>query len=319
VDAPDWGFPTRLFVNRSGRLRTGWRAGIFVVLVLLSVVALGEILLWLGLVPGGPDPGWSGILIVLPAALFANWVAIDRLERLPMAALGLTGGWSAGRQLVSRTAIGVVLIAAVILVLVLFGWVIWRPGGGVVAFVAAGLPLTGVLLAAAWAEELLVRGYPLQVLAEGSGAGVAIGITAIVFGLLHAANPNIGPLALVNLTLAGVLLGVAYWRTYSLWFATGVHFGWNWAMGLSGLSVSGLELGMPVHASLSGPAVWTGGVFGPEGGLIVTFATAIGIVWMWRTARLKRSLEILSLCPLPERHERYTRGWGIDRNPEEIQ
>jgi membrane protease YdiL (CAAX protease family) len=290
-----------------------------VVLVLLSVVALSEILRWLGLVPYSPDPNWSGILIVLPAALFANWVVMDRLERLPMAALGLTGGWSAGRQLASGTAVGVALIAAVILVLVLFGWVTWLPGGGAVAFAAAALPLTGVLLAAAWAEELLVRGYPLQVLAEGSGAGVAIGLTAIVFGLLHAANPNIDPLALVNLTLAGVLLGVAYWRTYSLWFATGVHFGWNWAMGLSGLSVSGLDLGMPVRTGLSGPAVWTGGAFGPEGGLIVTFATAIGIVWMWRTTWLRRSLEILSLSPLPERYGRTTRGWGIDRNSEEIQ
>ena len=289
------------------------------VLVMLSVVALSELMLWLGLVPDGPDPGWAGILIVLPAALFANWVAIDRLERLPLAALGLTGGWSAGRQLMSGTVIGVLLIAAVIGVLALFGWVIWNPGGGMTEFATAGASLTGVLLAAAWAEELLVRGYPLQVLAEGSGGVVAIGLTAIVFGLLHAANPNIGALPLVNLTLAGVLLGVAYWRTYSLWFATGVHFGWNWAMGLSGLSVSGLELGMPVDASLAGPALWTGGAFRPEGGLVVTFATAIGIVWMWRTTRLKRSLEVLSLRPLPERYERITRGWGIDRNPEEIQ
>jgi uncharacterized protein len=40
----------------------------------------------------------------------------------------------------------------------------------------------------------------------------------------------VAPLGLANIFLAGVMLAVAYLRTRSLWFATGVHLGWNWTM-----------------------------------------------------------------------------------------
>jgi len=97
---------------------------------------------------------------------------------------------------------------------------------------------------------------------------------------------------------------VAYWKTYSLWFATGVHFGWNWTMSFAAdLPVSGLPMDTPgIEASVTGPRLWTGGDFGPEAGLVVTAVTLAGIAWLLWSDRVGRSLRILALDPIPERH-----------------
>lgn len=295
--------PARFFVDPSGRLRSGWRAGIFVAIVVLAVIALSELLALTGLVSRGGDSLWVGLIVVLPAALFASWVTVERLERLPLSALGLPGGSAAVGGFARGTGLGVLIMAATIGLLAAAGWVSWSDApGGIGPYLVSAALLCVVLAGAAFTEELLFRGYPLQVLAEGSGGAVAIGITSVAFGLLHAGNPNVGPLPLINIALAGVLLGLAYWRTYSLWFASGVHFGWNWTMGAFGLSVSGLDLELAgLEATLRGPAIWTGGSFGPEGGLVTTLVTLIGIAWISRTPRLRRNLEVLALAPLPER------------------
>ncbi len=195
-------------------------------------------------------------------------------------------------------------MAAALLPMIALGWLSWAgEAGGPGAWLGRAAGLTVLLAGAAFAEELVFRGYPLQALAEGLGGPVAIAATGVAFGLVHGANPGVTPLALVNITLAGILLGVAYWRTFSLWFATGVHLGWNWMMAVpADLEVSGLGLDMPaVEASLAGPPLWTGGEFGPEGGLLVTAVTVVGTAWLWRTPLLSRSLEVRALVPLADR------------------
>lgn len=252
----------------------------------------------------------------MAAALGASWLVAERVEGIPLAALGapLGPGWL--RELAGGAALGGVLMALAVAFLAAAGWLSWRPGpGGIPEHAAAALGASALLLAAAFAEELLLRGYPLQVLAEGMGGRAAILLTSALFCLLHIPNlvhlpgeaglehPALRGLFLGNIFLAGLLLGAAYWRTYSLWFATGVHFGWNWTMGVVvDLPVSGLTLEMPGYDPvLRGPAVWTGGAFGPEGGLAASLAAALGLAWIWRTNRLSRSLAVLSLRPLPDR------------------
>lgn len=283
------------------RLAWGWRLGVFAILC----VALWIPLTWLAAALGAPmelDTWWWGVPPFLAAVFLANWIVMRRVEGLRLAALGLPPGGEAAISFARGTAVGAAIIAAVLVVQLGAGWLSWtraaEPGS---PFAAAAL-LALILSGAALAEELLVRGYPLQVLAERFGGAIAIGATAILFSALHLANPNAGVLPLLNIGLAGVVLGVAYWRTYSLWFATGVHFGWNWTMALSDLSVSGLQLGMPGYEPrLGGPELWTGGEFGPEGGLLVTLASLAAVAWLWRTTRLSRSLVVRSARPLPDR------------------
>lgn len=227
---------------------------------------------------------WWTVMPVLVAAFAATWVLAVRIDGRPLSALGLYRGPPGLKELGTGMLAGFAIIGAVILALVTPGWVSWTTPavtplltGGVVAF---------LLLGAAFTEELLFRGYPFRVLHLRFGPVPAVVATSVAFGLVHGGNPGISPLALVNLTLAGVLLGVAYWRSGSLWFVTGVHFGWNLAMAVSGLPVSGLDVPVSgrIEAVVSGPPLWTGGAFGPEGGLVVTFVTALGTAWLWRVA-----------------------------------
>jgi hypothetical protein len=178
------------------------------------------------------------------------------------------------------------------------------PGGREV--LQSGAHVTVFLLLAAFLEEIAVRGYPFQVLAEALGPGVAVVATSIVFAVLHGANPGVGWTAIWNTFLAGILLGIMYWKTMSLWLVTGAHFTWNWTMGVAaGMPVSGLDLGVSgVESTVRGPELLTGGAYGPEGGWLLATATLAAIIWAASTPRLSRDPAVLALRPLPVRRLR---------------
>ncbi|WP_419859776.1 CPBP family intramembrane glutamic endopeptidase [Candidatus Palauibacter sp.] len=225
---------------------------------------------------------WRTVAPVLLAACAATWLLAVGIDRRPLSALGLRPGPPGLLELGSGVLAGLAIIGAAILALVAPGWVSWTVSA---APVLEGLNVSALVLVAAFTEELLFRGYPFRVLHLRFGPVPAVVATSVAFGLLHGANPGVTPLALVNLTLAGVLLGVAYWRSGSLWFVTGLHFGWNWVMAASGLPVSGLDVSVSgLEAAVTGPALWTGGAFGPEGALMITFVTVLGTAWLWRVA-----------------------------------
>ncbi|WP_420616863.1 CPBP family intramembrane glutamic endopeptidase [Candidatus Palauibacter sp.] len=225
---------------------------------------------------------WRTVAPVLVAACAATWLLAVGIDRRPLSALGLRPGPPGLLELGSGVLAGLAIIGAAILALIAPGWVSWTVSA---APVLEGLNVSALLLVAAFTEELLFRGYPFRVLHLRFGPVPAVAATSVAFGLVHGANPGVTPLALVNLTLAGVLLGVAYWRSGSLWFVTGLHFGWNWVMAASGLPVSGLDVSVSgLEAAVTGPVLWTGGAFGPEGALMITFATVLGTAWLWRVA-----------------------------------
>lgn len=83
---------------------------------------------------------------------------------------------------------------------------------------------------------------------------------------------------------AGLFLGALYLRTGSLWWATGAHLGWNWALGFwADLPVSGLDLvDTPYWEGVArGPSWLGGGAFGPEGSIVaaVGFLAAGHLAW----------------------------------------
>lgn len=225
---------------------------------------------------------WRTVTPVLLAACAVTWLLAVGVDRRPLSALGLRPGPPGLAELGSGVLAGFAIIGAAILALVAPGWVSWTVSP---APVLEGVQVSALLLVAAFTEELLFRGYPFRVLHVRFGPVPAVVATSVAFGLVHGANPGVTPLALVNLTLAGVLLGVAYWRSGSLWFVTGLHFGWNWVMAASGLPVSGLDVSVSgLEAAVTGPVLWTGGAFGPEGALMITFVTVLGTAWLWRVA-----------------------------------
>ena len=283
-------------------MRWGWRLLLFVSLVFAIAAVLGRLTIWLV----GPAPDVSrtfvrGLLIGLPAALVASWVMMSAVESRSLAALGLIPADFIVDS-VRGVLAGGLLVAGALGVLAITGALRWEFVPVAPAVWLGSISKMALILGlAAFLEEILFRGYALQLTGEALGPVLGIGLSAVIFSAAHATNPGVGSLALFNTALAGILLGIVYWRTFSIWLVTGVHLGWNGAMSQAAdLPVSGLVLGSPaLQATVTGPEIWTGGSYGPEGGLAMTIVTFAGIAWAVRTPRLRRAPSVLALHPLP--------------------
>lgn len=144
-------------------------------------------------------------------------------------------------------------------------------------------------------EELMVRGYILgRMLRTRMNKFAALFLSSVLFAGMHLLNPNIALLPMLNLVLAGMLLGVSYLYTRNLWFPISLHLFWNWLQGpVLGYEVSGNQLTTSLlKLHLSGEPLISGGAFGFEGsilctGLMVAF-TGLIIWWIERRGENKR-------------------------------
>ena len=131
-------------------------------------------------------------------------------------------------------------------------------------------------------------GYWLQNLAEGLNPAWAVLISSALFALGHLLNPNVSWNAILGLVFAGIFLAYGYLRTRQLWLPIGLHIGWNFFEGtVFGFQVSGLtEMPQMIRQVVQGPELITGGLFGPEAGLVVLPAMALGVLLIFGFSRL---------------------------------
>jgi len=308
----------QVFINPTGRLRSGWRLLIFALVLgaMLFLIGTGARIVYAVTLLVVPSPRLGSYLAsllfrltLLTAALVAAFICTRWLEGLPWRAVGLWlhEGWL--RDLLVGSAIGIASLA--------LATGIATAGGGLSfttfvrgEFLQVGraLVLSAVLfIIAALAEEAFARGYPLQTMSRAGLATLGVLITSFAFAGLHFTNPNFSTgLPLLNLVIAGVWFGVAYLRTRSLWFPLGIHWAWNWALGsLFGLPVSGTATVKHslLHGTDLGPAWLTGGGFGIEGGIACTITLLVSTVFIWRTRLVSATEEMKRLTshenPLP--------------------
>lgn len=273
-----------------GVLRPIWRVMVFLALVVVGFLLGG--MLVKRLLPRDPSvivqlATYHGLLAA--SAALASAVMIRRVERQPLTALGVSVG-ALPRDFGRGALIGLVIVGGLVGIQLLFGWLRYTPEpGALLGWLTQATGLGLVLLIAAAAEELVFRGYALQVLVQALGPWPAVVASSVVFAGIHAVNPWVWPLALVNIAGAGVLLAVVYLRTWSLWAVIGLHWSWNWTMGVGfDLPVSGVDFAMPLYEYQgSGPAWLTGSGFGPEGGLLATFAILAASLWAVRSRWLR--------------------------------
>ncbi|HJQ56631.1 MAG TPA: type II CAAX endopeptidase family protein [Vineibacter sp.] len=153
--------------------------------------------------------------------------------------------------------------------------------------------LQGIMIAAltyavqASTEEMIYRGWLQNVIAVRIGAPIAIVIATIAFTAAHSRNTGFGLLPCVNLVLFAAFLALLSLRTGGLWASCAWHATWNWSLNnIWGVPLSGLEPegGSAMAFSLTGPALFTGGAWGPEGGLLATAVLVGATVWagLWR-------------------------------------
>ena len=145
-------------------------------------------------------------------------------------------------------------------------------------------PLMLTILIGYW-EELVFRGYLLQNMAEGLGMIAAIVVSCLLYGLVHAANPNAGLLSSLIIVLFGFLRIYGYLATGLLWLSIGMHIGWNFFQGpVFGFAASGhLEEQTVIRHDLAGADWLSGGDFGPEASLVTVpvILLALGAMRLW--------------------------------------
>jgi membrane protease YdiL (CAAX protease family) len=132
-------------------------------------------------------------------------------------------------------------------------------------------------------EEWIVRGYVYHTMRERWRPGIAALASSLLFALLHAVNPHVSLVALLNVVLAGMVLAALVERTGSLWSATLAHGVWNFAVAcLLSLPVSGVLLFHLLDVTASGNPGVTGGGFGPEGSWLLTLIGIPLALFLWR-------------------------------------
>ena len=301
----------QVFINSVGRLRSGWRLLIFVLIFLILSILLGAAAKVATILTSelAPSRGLAHYienvifrLVLLVAALAAGFICTRWLEGLPWRALGLWLHSRWWRDFLVGSLIGIASLALATGIATAGGGLSFTISGQEAALqVGATLIFSALLfILAALAEEALFRGYPLQTLTRAKLAWLAVFLTSVPFAAIHLRNPNVAAgFTFINTALAGVWLAVAYLRTRSLWFPLGVHWAWNWALGsLFGLPVSGITDLAPyplLHGSDLGPARPTGGSYGIEGGLACTITLIVSTIFIWRTGLVSATEEMKRL------------------------
>jgi membrane protease YdiL (CAAX protease family) len=261
-----------------------------------------------------------GILASL--GVTARWI-----DRRPLADYGFhfNRGW--WRDLGFGLGLGLGLMVVVFGVEYLAGWLtvtaVLQTSQAGTPFWAEWLMWLVFFICVGIYEELFSRGYQLRNMAEGlnlpsfvgrplaltrpesggltrpesggltrpESGGLILGylLSSVVFGSLHFFNANATLISTLNLMLAGLFLGFGFVITGELAIPIGLHIAWNFCQGnVFGFPVSGTNAGATVFAiRQGGPAVLTGGAFGPEGGLLGVAVMLLGFLltawWVVRT------------------------------------
>jgi membrane protease YdiL (CAAX protease family) len=305
-----------LFWNKDERrLRAFWRMIIYLsVLLILNSILLLVMILFVGALHFVVKGEWPAFLAAgQPLKLLSNrWVGnVIAPGVMCLASLLSTfviGKWVDRRKFrdfgfhFSKTwwgdfgfglALGAVLMTGIFLLGVLTGTLrvvsYFESNLGDISFSVGMLQYLILFVMVGIYEEVLFRGYYFVNLAEGLNSGpvgrrnaliIAWGMLSIVFGLFHFSNPNATWVSTIMIMAAGVFLGTGMALTGSLAIPIGLHITWNFFQGnIYGFAVSGMQAGVSLVATESiGPAWFTGGVFGPEAGVIGLAAMLVGVL-----------------------------------------
>jgi len=279
------------------RLRSGWRLLIQTLLMVVIIIMAGFIVFTPAVLLGfSPDSLLLAQLTQILGFTGSIFIARKFLDRRSIVSLGLKVDRQAWVDIAAGIVITFIMMGAIYLVMVAMGWSRFE------SFAWENEPFTSVLISAlgvfavfilvGWNEELLSRGYHLQTIASGLNLTWGVMLSSAIFGLLHGANPGATWVSTAGIFFAGLFLGFGYVSTKQLWLPIGLHIGWNFFEGtVFGFPVSGLDIYRLMRHQVQGPDLWTGGAFGPEAGLIVLPALALGaaLIYLYTQSLRKAS------------------------------
>jgi hypothetical protein len=112
-------------------------------------------------------------------------------------------------------------------------------------------------------------------------------VTSCAFALVHANNPNVTPMALAHIVLAGMVLGQLFWMQGQPLGAWALHWVWNAGQASLGLPVSGHFICRPLFWGIgfagAREGIVSGGAFGIEGSITGSIALALvllALLWL---------------------------------------
>lgn len=279
-DAPPW--QRRLFYSPLARIV------MFAVLLLGLVAGIQGLLHALGFVPGSLSPHSRALLrfaIQAGATVIAYLAIVTCIEHRLACELDLR---RAPAQLVVGFAAGAILITAAIAIL-------WLAGAYRVERTHPSadwlLPLLTGGLGAAVSEEIIFRGVLYRMTEEGLGSAAALLVSAFFFGFVHLANQGSTAWSSIAIAVeAGLLLGLIYVLTRTLWVCIGLHIGWNYFQGFVwGVPVSGVVEPSLLQSVRPGPEWLTGGAWGVEASVVaVLLNLALAVVLLAAARRRGR-------------------------------
>ena len=246
---------------------------IYFVLLLLLFTAISLWIVKVAQVPANNLKTMQGnlaytVLMLLPYVL-AYWVLVRLIERRPVSELD----W---RKLPH-------LLLGLLAALLLFGVLtlqLWAAGAYGISGVGDA-PLWSLFLLTAVlpgiTEEIVSRGILFRLTEEGLGTWIALLVSALFFGFMHAGNPGATAWSSIAISIeAGLLFGLLYHVTRSLWWCIGLHAGWNFVQGaVFGIPVSGIPVDGLLESQLQGPDWLDGGGFGAEASVLTVLTCSI--------------------------------------------
>ena len=143
-------------------------------------------------------------------------------------------------------------------------------------------------------EEVATRGWLLTRIAARTNLPLAIAISSSLFGFLHLGNSGVTFLSVLNIILDGVLAGLLFIYTDSIWLVVAQHGTWNYVQGnLLGFQVSGTGADASIFSFTmgDGPDWLTGGAFGAEGSIITTLVLLVSLVIVYRLGERKEKFD----------------------------
>jgi hypothetical protein len=206
-------------------------------------------------------------------AMFREWVDKESFRSLGFKLKDAGKDWAVGLLL------GLVMISAGFILLIILKEISWA---GTKVDLSSLLLSVVLFLAVAFNEELIFRGYILSNLMRSMNRYVALVVTSVLFSLVHLGNDSFSWFSFLTILLAGLLLGLPYLYTKSLWLPVALHFSWNFFQGtIFGFNVSGNKEYSLITQSREADTLMNGGAFGFEGSILSVIFLAIAICSFW--------------------------------------
>ncbi len=277
-------------------IKAGWLRCLLFLVVYFIFVSVGGFIGWAAV--GMPETssltriaGTTDELIMQAVILASSFLAVLMFRRLvdrrSLVSLGFSLGRGMWRDFLAGLASGIVLMSAVFWILYLLGCihiqsVHWPIGDLAMLFLFCFIVGSQ--------EEIVFRGYLLNNLLTSANKYLSLLAVSVLFALFHALNPNLSVAGLLNIVLAGLLLGIYYVHRRNLWFPIGLHLTWNFFQGaVYGIPVSGVSFPSLLEVEVTGHKLLTGGQFGFEASLLSSAAVAVATVLVHVAYRQRRT------------------------------